>query len=162
MPTINGRACVANGTPVDKVFSDGKQVYGRNLLPDTNNTLTTVTNSTGWSITPSFNAPQKVLEANQTYTISYYLEPVAHDVCVCMNTPTRGNIFGTTVTAGSKGISTLTITLKQEDAKLVSGLLCWATFTNEQTDRSTVSYKGFKFEKGAIATPYSPAPEDFM
>jgi len=35
MTTINGRACVANGMPVDKVFSDGKQVYGRNLLLDT-------------------------------------------------------------------------------------------------------------------------------
>lgn len=35
MTTINDRACVANGTPVDKVFSDGKQVYGRNLLLDT-------------------------------------------------------------------------------------------------------------------------------
>lgn len=34
MSTINGRACVVNGTPVDKVFSDGKQVYGRNLLAD--------------------------------------------------------------------------------------------------------------------------------
>lgn len=32
MPTINGRACVVNGTPVDKVFSNGKQVYGRNLV----------------------------------------------------------------------------------------------------------------------------------
>ncbi|WP_032767818.1 hypothetical protein [Lacticaseibacillus paracasei] len=31
MPTINGRACVVNGTPVDKVFSNGRQVYGRNL-----------------------------------------------------------------------------------------------------------------------------------
>lgn len=32
MSTINGKACVVNGTPVDKVFSNGKQVYGRNLL----------------------------------------------------------------------------------------------------------------------------------
>lgn len=32
MPTINGRACVVDGTPVDKVFSNGRQVYGRNLL----------------------------------------------------------------------------------------------------------------------------------
>ncbi|WP_270235070.1 hypothetical protein [Lacticaseibacillus suilingensis] len=35
MPTINGKACVANGKPVDKVFSDGRQVYGRNLLTGT-------------------------------------------------------------------------------------------------------------------------------
>ena len=36
MTTINGRACIVNGTPVDKVFSNGRQVYGRNLLLDTN------------------------------------------------------------------------------------------------------------------------------
>ena len=35
MPTINGRACVVNGTPVDKVFSNGRQIYGRNLLINT-------------------------------------------------------------------------------------------------------------------------------
>lgn len=34
MTTINGKACVVNGTPVDKVFSNSKQVYGRNLLAD--------------------------------------------------------------------------------------------------------------------------------
>ena len=30
MSTINGNVCVVNGVAVDKVFSDGKQVYGRN------------------------------------------------------------------------------------------------------------------------------------
>lgn len=35
MPTINGKACVINGTPVDKMFSDGKLVYQRNLLLNT-------------------------------------------------------------------------------------------------------------------------------
>ena len=40
MPTINGKACVINGTPVDKVFSNGKQVYGRNLLINTSSSAT--------------------------------------------------------------------------------------------------------------------------
>lgn len=31
MSTINGNVCVVNGVAVDKVFSNGKQVYGRNL-----------------------------------------------------------------------------------------------------------------------------------
>lgn len=31
MSIINGKACVVDGVAVDKVFSDGKQVYGRNL-----------------------------------------------------------------------------------------------------------------------------------
>lgn len=34
MPTINGKVCVVNGVAIDKVFSNGKQVYGRNLLLD--------------------------------------------------------------------------------------------------------------------------------
>lgn len=34
MTTINSKVCVVNGVVVDKVFSDGKQVYGRNLLLD--------------------------------------------------------------------------------------------------------------------------------
>ena len=40
MPTINGRVCVVNGKPVDKVFSNGVQVYGRNLLLNTSNSAT--------------------------------------------------------------------------------------------------------------------------
>lgn len=40
MSTINGKACVINSKPVDKVFSNGRQVYGRNLLPGTNQGLT--------------------------------------------------------------------------------------------------------------------------
>lgn len=160
MSTINGRACVVNGKAVDKVFSNGRQVYGRNLLPDTNNTLTTSTTGHGWVTgLPSYELP-KPLEANQTYTLSCYLEPVTHDVCVCMGTITNGNVFGTTVTAGSKGISTLTITFTQEEA--AASHYCWVTFTHKQTDTSTVSSKGFKFENGNVATPWTPAPEDVM
>lgn len=41
MSTINGRACVADGTPVDKVFSNGRQVYGRNLAQGTSGKYST-------------------------------------------------------------------------------------------------------------------------
>lgn len=34
MSTINGQVCVVDGVAVDKVFSNGKQVYGRNMLAD--------------------------------------------------------------------------------------------------------------------------------
>lgn len=40
MPTINGRACVVNGVAVDKVYSNGRQVYGRNLLISTSSSST--------------------------------------------------------------------------------------------------------------------------
>lgn len=52
MSTINGRACVANGTPVDKVFSNSRQVYGRNLLLDSQNQTQNgawFTKNNGWT-----------------------------------------------------------------------------------------------------------------
>lgn len=53
---INGKACVANGTPVDKVFSNGKQVYGRNLLLDTDfNNLPQYWTSRAGTVTGTFN-----------------------------------------------------------------------------------------------------------
>ena len=54
MPTINGKVCVVNGTPVDKVFSNGKQVYGRNLLTGTDQDTvvddTANTGTQGWCL----------------------------------------------------------------------------------------------------------------
>lgn len=56
MPMINGRACVVNGKPVDKVFSNGKQVYGRNLLLDTNfNNLPQYWTAANGTISGTFN-----------------------------------------------------------------------------------------------------------
>lgn len=63
MPTINGRVCVVNGTPVDKVFSDGRQVYGRNLLSNSETDIVVESKTTDaypawdnktiyWNLTP--------------------------------------------------------------------------------------------------------------
>lgn len=158
MATINGRACVANGTPVDKVFSDGRQVYGRNLLTGTSNVLTTI-NATGWRAGLPTYYPAEALKASQTYTVSCYLEPVEHDATIYMYAANH-NINGTIIAAGSKGISTLTITLTPEDAEAYHGF--WVSFTSGQKDKSAISYKGFKLEEGSVATPWTPAPEDVM
>lgn len=157
MPTINGRACVVNGAPVDKVFSNGQQVYGRNLLKGTSNVLTTIANVTGWRTGLPTYYPVESLKANQTYTVSCYLEPAKHDAAIYMYAANH-NINGTVVTAGSKGISTLTVTLTPEDAQSAKGV--WASFTSSQTDNSSVSFNELKLEKGSIATPWTPAPED--
>lgn len=159
MTTINGRACVANGKAVDKVFSNGNQVYGRNLITGTSNVLTTVTNATNWSDRLPSYPPVEALKANQTYTASCYLEPVEHDACICMRAASD-NIFGTIIAAGSKGISTVTKTLTPEDAEVANNF--WISFTSQQKDNSAVSFKGFKLEKGSVATPWTPAPEDVM
>lgn len=77
-----------------------------------------------------------------------------------MSTAARGNVFGTPVTAGSKGISTLTITLTQED--VAANRDCWLDFTNNQTDKSAVSFRGFKLEKGSVATDWCPNPSEIL
>lgn len=53
---------------------------GTNLLLGTNNTLTTVTDATDWRTGLPIYHPAEALEANQTYTVSCYLEPAKHDV----------------------------------------------------------------------------------
>ena len=132
---------------------------GTNLLMGTSNVLTTFTNVTGWRTgLPTYN-PAEALKANQTYIVSCYIESAAHDAEVCMATA-NGNAFGTPVAAGSKGISTLTITLTPEDAKVASGF--WVSFTSAQKDKSAVSFKGFKLEKGSVATDWCPNPSEIL
>lgn len=56
MSTINGKVCVVDGVAVDKVFSNDKQVYGRNLLLDTNfNNLPQYWTARSGTVTGTFN-----------------------------------------------------------------------------------------------------------
>ncbi|MGQ2195716.1 hypothetical protein ACT5YV_01280 [Lactiplantibacillus plantarum] len=74
MPTINGKACVVNGKAVDKVFSDGKQVYGRNLLLNSDQQFTNSTVGQEFVTTPfNLNDIFDKYGTNQVYTISYDL-----------------------------------------------------------------------------------------
>ncbi|EKQ04197.1 phage tail fiber protein [Lacticaseibacillus casei A2-362] len=66
MPTINGRACVVNGVPVDKVFSDGRQVYGRNLLADSGFESGNVPANYAWGVSDNRIRTVKVISATDT------------------------------------------------------------------------------------------------
>lgn len=54
MTTINGRACVVNDTAVDKVFSDGRQVYGRNLLVGSTDNIVHYNSINGYTVWQSY------------------------------------------------------------------------------------------------------------
>lgn len=75
MPTINGRACVVNGTPVDKVFSNGQQVYSRNLLANSDQQLTNNTGVMSEFIYTPFNLNDifDKYGADRDYTVSFDL-----------------------------------------------------------------------------------------
>lgn len=157
--TVDNAGLTAAPAFVDLQTQVNNSAVGTNLLTGTNNTLTTVTNATNWNDGLPTYHPAETLKANQTYTISCYLEPEAHDVAVFAPTA-HGNVLGTPVVAGSKGISTLTIIFKQEDIKVVNNF--WVSFTSNQTDKSKVSFRGFKLEKGSVATDWCPNPSDIL
>lgn len=71
MPTINGKVCVVDGTPVDKIFSNGRQVYGRNLLANSDQQFTT--NSEFLVINFNLNDIFDKYGADRDYTVSFDL-----------------------------------------------------------------------------------------
>ena len=74
MPTINSKACVVNGTPVDKVYSDGKQVYGRNLLAGVDRTIKQSTSFYEWIA----NINQKYIKVGEPLCFSLFISNSPH------------------------------------------------------------------------------------
>lgn len=189
MPTINGKACVANGTPVDKVFSDGRQVYGRNIAIGTNQEYVMGFGipNTSWedgyaylklpaNVINSEIVPQDphgfwyTLTQGVTYTQTIWFETDA----------TVKDLNAAQITWFIKWVhdfQTATIQkLGKNSYKLVS-TYTWPSkpandvrlFDTESLglafDFNTGTYLKFgklKLEQGDISTPYSPAPEDVM
>lgn len=176
MPTINGRACVVNGTPIDKVFSDGRQVYGRNLYVDTGSfdNSSVWNNFNDWGKTgdkydgltvmesvQNYNGLGQIIQAKkgETYTFAVYARYAS-------GTGTSYIYFR--LTDANTNISSVKVSL-DENWKRVSGTV---TVTedgpiNARIERgglntNTMLIAGIKLEKNSTATPYSIAPEDVM
>lgn len=192
MPTINGKACVANGVPVDKVFSDGNQVYGRNLLTGTSGPFVM-----GWGIpNTTWDTTNQVSGISLPVTVTY-LEVLP-----------QGTGFSYTYTPGVTYTQSIYIST---DAPLTGTPISFSWYTNQYGHntrgldnlvkvstnlyRATSAYtwpssnspadgrnadlnnlthvfdftKGTflqfykpKLELGPTATPWTPAPEDVM
>lgn len=161
MTTINGRACVVNGTPVDKVFSNGRQVYGRNLL------IGTSENEVSGKFYLFHNYQiSGGLQPGTTYTLSGWGR-VDQD---CLNQSKGNRSKGVFIVAYYVDWSwsvTLWIT-----PSLTSqyGKINFTTPSGKQFNPYVSVYIGstsgtgyiskLKLEKGTTATPWTPAPED--
>jgi len=160
MSTINEKVCVVDGTPVDKVFSDGKQVYGRNLLTNTSSDLIvddSSNTSRGWKYADLYND----LIAGSIYTFS-------SDVSV-LGTATSIDVRSYNPTTEIADIDSYT-TFPIVEGK-ISGLvkpkdgytdLLVYSGNSGNTHGNKVTFHHRKLEKGSVATPYSPAPEDVL
>ncbi|MCX7578224.1 hypothetical protein D0502_02265 [Leuconostoc falkenbergense] len=175
MATINGKALVKDGKAVDRVYSNGQLVYGRNLLDGTRDFSGTWINPYFWKIdgtykglvvkktTGKWNGIYKTFTVPKdgTYTFSAYIKSSGNTA----NINRFGGINSTSVQPIiSKLIGnnfdwtrdTITVDLKANDS-------VWIKYeiTSNGTD-SILWVAGHKWEPGSTATPWTPALEDYI
>jgi len=160
MTTINGRACVVNGTPVDKVFSNGKQVYGRNLLTNLSSNWTQGWLSSGIIGTPStfisVGARIRTLQAisvSSSFSYTIYNSNTSFKLS-WLELDSNGNITYAApwITSTNYAFTTTSTTTQL--------YIVVAYTTNAELDTSDLPK--IKLEKGSVATPWTPAPEDVL
>lgn len=180
MPTINDRACIVNGTPVDKVYSNGRKVYGRNLLTGTRDLQGEWVNLSRWLV-PAGEETYKGLtvrsfptswwslgqyydaKPNTTYTFSFYAK-----------TSEAGNLLDIFFLDKEDWSSpVLSVPVYAYEAITTEWQRYSATFTTKgggktlpsvcsTEDGVSIYVAGYKLEEGSVATPWTPAPEDLQ
>ncbi|WP_203663561.1 hypothetical protein [Lacticaseibacillus sp. 53-4] len=160
MPTINGKACVVNGTPVDKVFSNGRQIYGRNLLTNLSYNWTR-----GWINSAPIGEPPPFYVANsrirtlQTIPVSSnspYTISISDTLFrfSWLESDSNGNVIYVAPWITS---ANYTLTTKSTTTQLYI-VVSYKT----DTVLDTSNLPKIKLERGSVAIPWSPAPEDVM
>ncbi|MEN2351517.1 hypothetical protein [Lacticaseibacillus paracasei] len=158
MPTINGRACVVNGVPIDKVFSNGRQVYGRNLLTGTSERRQEETGGDYLISTAGMFAPKKGTEYIATVQVLENDHSLVLQVWEMTKYGSRIRfVIGTPITAA--GLAKIVFTAPESDGYDLLGIqLAWAN----GEDTGSYAWSMAKVEIGTVATPWTPAPEDVM
>ena len=162
MTTINGKACVVNGTPVDKAFNNGKQVYGRNLAIGTSNQVVQVNN---WNMQVADIKYDKSLGDNLCASVMINNADHASDLskgdariileALDQSGKTLATVNGNAVSYNANGLSWCSISINDNTADVKAII-----FTNNMNQNAF--YSCLKLETGTIYTPYSKAPEDVM
>ena len=162
MSTINGQACVINGKPVDKVYSNGAQIYGRNLWIRSKAVVGYLNGSANGNIRPP-DAKNLVsdfisIAENQTYIYSTDVVPTISEISQTWSSylffdsnkaplggrPTQ---FGSQVAPGTP-----------QHTEWIIKAPAGASFI--RIGSRYLVHGTAKLEKGTIATPWTPAPED--
>ena len=177
MSTINGKACVVDGVAEDKVFSNGRQVYGRNLI----------LNSANLSGFPTWvadgNKPTTTADGSEMTIVTKHGGLNINSANLSKNLPNVGDTVTISVEAkgtaalqfnyqngnGWRGPQQFTVTDEYKryfaqytwDPINVSVNQQFVIFTIDPTD-TTLIIKNPKLEVGNVPTPWTPAPEDVM
>ena len=171
MSTINGKACVVNGTPVDKVFSNGRQVYGRNYIQNSDNYLIGAGKQQDIIDDISGDTLKKLRGKQVTISVDVDYTNARHELgqscrigvefSVTYESGQRqylGAWKWTTVGESFSGRISQTMVFKDEPIISTSAEV-WA-YAQDAFDESSVGRP--KLEIGTTFTDWSPAPEDVM
>lgn len=171
MSIINGKALVKDGKPLDRVYSNGHLVYGRNLLDGTKDFSGDWTNSSFWVTdgvykgltvkkrTGQWNGIYKTFIAHKDgkYTFSAYIKSSG-----------GANAVGVVYINGwdLKAIKWLNndFDWKRDEmtVDLKAGDVAFGKYEiGESTTDCVFWTAGHKWEKDTI-TPWTPAPEDYI
>lgn len=171
MAFINGKPLVKDGKAVDKVFSNGIQVYSRNLLKGTRTPSSLTGNNTLNQIVSLYYFGNGKNVQNQGLSVG---DTLTYEFDWSVTNPTSGLFYvqlnGTNWQKLSQNIS---ITSKNHsghsklsfvvDAGFLAGV---ASATRIRADYlptdSVITISNVNFTKGLTATPYTPAPEDYI
>lgn len=167
MSTINGKACVVNGTPVDKVFSDGRQVYGRNYFLDSKTRTITPQGTTNWDwriyISDGFWSNSDRLKSNNI-RVSFTLSAQK-----ALTSDFNSHLYFDTPPWPAKPFSYPAGTTVPQKYEMVFNITdpafkatnCFIRFQAKDTSDFPFVLENAKLEIGAF-TPWSPAPEDIL
>ena len=170
MTTINGKVCVVNGTPVDKVFSNGKHVYGRNLLTNTSDFSSNWIGMSSVSTTTEYNGqPSMVFASSSQWLVNQRIgEKLENSFQYTSSFWAKADNAGDkahTELWGSNGATDFVLTTNWvRYAAVLSGSsgFPYCYFGVPDGNKRNVYIALPKLEKGSIATPWSPAPEDVL
>jgi len=162
MSTINGNVCVVNGTPVDKVFSNGKQVYGRNLISGSYDSSWSYTAWNGTVEKVTMDSGEVALHVIDNGGGGFWEHIDLPSGTYTISLEVKGT--GTMNQLGWEHISDASMDLTS-DWKRVSrtGSINsnnWYAFVFYGKMDAYVRLP--KIEQGSVATPWTPAPEDVL
>lgn len=144
MATINGKSCVVNSTPVDKVFNDGSQVYRRNYFSvssfDANKYAYAGFDFYDLSLLP--NTEYTVSTNNSGIVDQGYANIFVGYKGFTPSTPANGVIVDNPITVTTNNTGILTIAARNYSL-------------NDGKDK-------IKIEFGVAVSAWTPAPEDVM
>jgi len=169
MADITHGTWIKDGKAVDKVFSDGRQVYGRNLIKGSyDSSWGGITGNSGGTIQKvTMDSGEVALHVIGTSDISGFYS--------FFNFPTSGNYVISVDVKGTGKVGRL----GWENGAEPDQLAGMNPTSDWQRVSRTISFNGkayafdlygtmdvyvrfFKLEKGTIATPWTPAPEDVL